>query len=181
VGNRRLLAPIRNGGKIIDVLQKLLVISHRKNHRRLVTGFVCQILKCCTHKSEAIPKRGFCRGGSRKRFPKLALGSFPIHELLFTRGNEPITFGQDIAVPSGGGPARAEFGNCLLGEMIQPPGLDVFLYLVIPFLGNSRRNPIREEKSLIPGKLLDRPLNFLNSAHARKLPHHDGVSNNWMT
>jgi hypothetical protein len=65
--------------------------------------------------------------------------------------------------------------------MIQPPGLDVFLYLVIPFLGNSRRNPIREEKSFIPGKLLDRPLNFLNCAHARKLPHHDGVSNNLMT
>jgi len=72
VGNRRLLAPIRNGGKIIDIFQKLLVISHRKNHRRFVTGFVCQILECCTQEKDTTPKRGFCRVGSRKRCPELA-------------------------------------------------------------------------------------------------------------
>ncbi len=64
MGDRRLLVAIRNGGKIVDIFQKLLVISRRQNHSRLVTGFVCQVLESCTHESEATPKLGFCRGGS---------------------------------------------------------------------------------------------------------------------
>ena len=34
------------------------------------------------------------------RFSELPLGGFPIHELLFPRLNEPVPFGQNIAVPS---------------------------------------------------------------------------------
>ena len=55
VGDRLLLAAIRNSGKIVDILQKLLVISHRQNHRRLVTGFVCQVLECSTHGAKLHP------------------------------------------------------------------------------------------------------------------------------
>lgn len=81
MGNGRFLAPIRDGGKIVDILQKPIVVCYRKNHRRLVTGFVCHVLECCSHlatiqhvspRVEAVASRADCvgfefpQGGGRK-------------------------------------------------------------------------------------------------------------------